>query len=136
MDIANVSIVVSLFALAASLGTILVLYRNRLETNRPIVTVLLESDVGNVASPLTLRVYNTGNTPALDVTLDANEKDIAKALDEKAANEYKNDVYRCLSKENIIPVIYNGSNVYNAFGILSKNENNTFKLKSKIPIVV
>lgn len=136
MNVANISIVVSLFALAASLVTILVLYRNRLETNRPIVTVLLESEAGNIASPLTLRVYNTGNTPALDVTLAANEKDIANALDEKVSHHYENDVYRCFSKDNIIPVIHNGSSVHNAFGILSKGENNTLKLKSKIPIVI
>ena len=136
MNPTDISIVIGLIALAASFSTILVLYRNRLETNRPIVTVLLESDAGNVATPLTLRVYNTGNTPALNVTLDASIEDINKALDEKVSNTYKNDVYQSLSKENIIPVIHNGANVHNAFGILSKNENNTFKLKSKIPIVI
>jgi len=136
MNPTDVSVVVSLIALAASFSTILVLYRNRLETNRPIVTVLLESTAGNVATPLTLRVYNTGNTPALDVRLSADEKDIINALDKKVLNKYKKDVYQCLSKENIISVLHNGANVHNAFGILSKNENNTFKLKSKIPIVI
>ena len=127
---------VGFIALIVSLVSPFILYTNRLETNRPIVTVLLESDAGNVATPLTLWIYNTGNTPALDVTLNADEKDIINVLDEKVLNKYKNDVYRCLSKENIIPVIHNGASVDNAFGILSKNENNTFKLKSKIPIVI
>ncbi len=136
MNPTDISIVIGLIALAASFSTILVLYRNRLETNRPIVIALIESDAGNIATPLTLRVYNTGNTPALDVRLSADKKDIINALDEKVLNKYKNDVYQSLSEENIIPVIHNGANVHNAFGILSKNENNTFKLKSKIPIVI
>ncbi|MCK5678725.1 MAG: hypothetical protein KAH72_09660 [Flavobacteriaceae bacterium] len=136
MNLGNISIIISLIALVASFFTILVLYRNRLETNRPIVTVLLESNTGNIATPLTLRVYNTGYTPALDVTLSANEEDIINALDEKVVNKYKTDVYKCLSKENMIPIIHNGANVSYAFGILSENESNTFKLKSKIPIVI
>ena len=128
--------IISFIALFVSVGTMFVLHKNRLETNRPIVTALLESDSGNIATPLTLTVYNTGATPALDVTLDADIKDIDKALVGSAPEVYKKAIYKSLSKENIIAVIHNNSSVDNSFGLLSQNEENTFNLHAKIPIVI
>ena len=128
--------IISFIALFVSVGTMFVLHKNRLETNRPVVTVLLESDSGNIATALTIKVYNTGNTPALDITLDADKKDIEKAIVESAPEVHKKAIYKSLSKENIIPVLHNSSNVHNSFGLLSNNENNVFKLNSKIPIKI
>lgn len=130
------AIIISSIALILSFGTMMVLYRNRLETNRPVVTVLLESDTGNIATPLTIKVYNTGNTPALDITLDADKKDIDKALAENASEVYKKVIHKSLSKENIISVIHNNSSVSNSFGIISNNIENTFNLNAEIPIII
>jgi len=130
------SIVFSFIAILVSIGTAILLYRNRVETNRPIVTVLLESDSGNIATPLTIRIYNTGNTPALDITLDAYKKDIDKALVDSVLEVHKKMIFKSLSKENIIPVIHNNSSVHNSFGLISNNEDNVFHLNSKIPIII
>ncbi len=126
---------IGLLALAVSLTTILVLYINRLETNRPIVTAKLEN-YGNTSSFLTLKLSNTGNTPAFDVILSAEKKDIEKALDKDAPEEYKKIIYKCLSKDNIIPIIHNNSSEKNLFGLLSNDKNNTFNLNAKIPITI
>ncbi len=130
------STIISLISLIVSFIAMYVVYKNRLETNRPIVTALLESNAKNIATALTLRLYNTGATPALDITIEAKKEDIEKAFIENAPEEYKKDVFRSLSGDNVIPLILNNSSVQNAFGILSDNENNTFKLKSRIPIVI
>jgi len=113
---------ISSISLLISISALLILHKNRVEMSRPIVTVLLESDVGNISTPLTLRVYNTGVTPALNIRIYANKEDIFNALDKKEDNKYKDIIYTCLSKENIIPVLQNGANVYNAFGLLSNNK--------------
>lgn len=99
-----VSEIFSSIALFISFGTMWVLYKNRLETNRPIVTALFESDSSDIATPLTLKLYNTGATPALDVTLSADKKDINAAIAENAPEVYKKEIYRCLSKDNVIPI--------------------------------
>ena len=130
-----ISIFISSIALLVSFGTMWVLYKNRIETNRPIVTVLLESDAGDV-SPLTIKVYNTGSTPALDVVLEADKEDLDKIVLENAPEILKKDIYKCFAPENTIPVLHNDSYVENAFGLLSNNEDNVLKLFSKLPITI
>ena len=127
---------ISLLALATSFITILVLYANRVETNRPIVTAKLESNSGNISTPLTLKLYNTGNTPAFNISLSANKRDIEKALVKDTPEIFKKEIYRCLSEDNIIPIIHNNSSVENSFGLLSNDKNNVFQLNAKIPIVI
>ena len=93
-----IATIFSSLALLLSFGTMIVLYRNRLETNRPVVTVLLEGDAGNTSTPLTIKVYNTGNTPALDVELKADSAEIDKVIADNAPEVYKKDIYACFSK--------------------------------------
>jgi len=129
------SIGISYIALIVSLFSPFILYTNRLETNRPIVTVSLEEyNGGSLATPLNLKIYNMGNTPAIDVVLYSNKDDIDKILNNNINNELSDNVYKCLSKDNIIPIIYSKTNVVNAFGILTKESNTTFHCDSKIKI--
>ena len=131
-----ISTTISIIALFISLGSAYILYRNRIESNRPIVTVKLESECYDLVTPLTLKLYNTGLTPAIDVTLEANEDDILKSFATDVPEIFKKEVLRCFTKENIIPIIHNNDSVKNGFGVLSNDKNNTFKLKSKIPVVI
>ncbi len=130
------SITISIVALFISIGTAYILHKNRLEANRPIVTAKLESECNDLITALTIRLYNTGLTPALDITLEANEDDILKAFVVGVSDISKKEVLRCLTKENTIPIIHNNDSVENGFGVLSNNSNNTFKLKSEIPITI
>jgi len=127
---------ISLIAIFISIGTAYILHKNRLESNRPIVTAKLESVCHDLVTALTIKLYNTGLTPAIDVTLEANKNDIFKSFAKNVPDIFKKEVLRCLTKENIIPLIHNNDSVENRFGILSNDENNTFKLKSKIPVII
>ena len=107
-----------------------------METNRPIVTVLLEGDVGNISTALTIKVYNTGNTPALDVELKADKDCIDKIVVDTAPEVFKKDIYACFSKKNTILVLHNNSYVENAFGLISDNADNTLKCGEELPITI
>jgi hypothetical protein len=131
-----ISTIISSLALIISFGTMWVLYKNRLESNRPIVTALVEGDVGNISTPMTLKIYNTGNTPALDVRLKTDKEKLKEIIIDRAPNTFVNDIYKSFSEDRVIPVLHNGSYVENAFGVISDNENSTLKCGSSIDIEI
>ncbi len=136
-DQINTTIGISYIALIVSLFSPFILHRNRLETNRPIVTVLLETyKGGNISTALNLKIYNTGNTPAINVVLRGNKDDISKSLNSTTENKFSDTIYACLSEDNIIPIIHNNNNVVNSFGLISQDNNQTFKCGSKINLKI
>lgn len=110
--------------------------KNWNESNRPIIAVSLVADGGNVATILNIVVFNTGNRPAFDVVLSAKKEDIDQILDLSHTSIFHDTVYKIFSGENVIPLILDGENVQNGFGIASHNEDNTFIWKSTLPIKI
>ena len=125
----GVSLLISIIALHLSA-------KNWKESNRPIVTATFDTNTGNVSTTIEIALFNTGNRPALDVVLYADKRDIEKILDKNAPQLYKDNIYKIFSGKNIIPIIHNNSNLKSAFGIASKEENNTFVWKSKIKFLI
>jgi hypothetical protein len=107
------------------------------ESNRPIVTARVRTDSGgNMGTALDLLVENTGSRPARDVRLTTDEAALAAAFASNINDTEREQIRACFSSKFIIPIIANGASVSNAFGFLSANSDNTWKLHSRIPIRV
>ena len=91
------------------------------ESNRPLVTARVSSMGmgGNAAVPLTMVVENTGNRPAKNIQIKANRQNLTSALAAETSDSLRRQVEACFSEQGLIPVLANGQQVSNSFGILS-----------------
>ncbi len=91
------------------------------ESNRPLVTARITSlgMGGNAAVPLTIVVENTGNRPAKNIRLKANRQHLISAFAADESDGLRRQVEICFSEQGLIPVIANGKQVSNSFGIVS-----------------
>lgn len=87
------------------------------ESHRPIVVARISTERGgNVASPVELVIENTGNRPAINVSLEASPEDLDRVLNSEASDAEWAGVKRCFESDTYIPVLGNGQRVTNAFG--------------------
>lgn len=112
--------------------------RTWFESNRPIVTAeIVTASAGNVATTFNLAVHNTGNRPATNVRLQADETQLNAAISANAKASMKQEILRCFSDEGRIPLLHHQSRKTNGFGICSTNEaENVLVYKSVIPITI
>jgi hypothetical protein len=107
-------------------------------TNRPIVCVkIMTEQSGNRNNCYNLVIFNTGNRPALNVRLYAEEKDINNILVENINPKEEslvNGIKRCFSRDTFIPLLINGENVSNSFGTTGRDGVLIYKSKLKIKI--
>ena len=130
------SIVISFIAVLVSLLSYLFAKRSWYETYRPTVTAKIETNTsGNLATAFNIVVYNTGNRPATDIRLRADEKVLEKAFEENVSEAMKSEITACFSDKGTIPLLHSGNSTLNGFGIASRNES-TLKYGSQIPITV
>jgi hypothetical protein len=130
------SIAISLIAVLVSLISYLFARRSWYETYRPIVTARIETHAsGNMATVFDIVVYNTGNRPATDIRLRAEEKFLEKAFEENAAETMKSEIRACFSDEGTIPLLHSGSSTSNGFGVVG-NDESTLKYGLRIPIII
>ncbi len=94
------------------------------ESNRPLVTARVSSlgMGGNIAIPLSIVVENTGNRPAKNIRLTVKREQLNSALTDKRSDSLKRQVEACFSDQGLIPVIANGKQVSNSFGVLGEDE--------------
>lgn len=94
------------------------------ESNRPLVTARVSSlgMSGNVAIPLSIVVENTGNRPAKNIRLTVKQDDLKSAFATDESDSYRRQVENVFSDQGFIPVIANGRQVTNSFGVLSEDE--------------
>lgn len=129
------SIAVSLAALIVSILSYYFAVRSWRESYRPIVTArVVTHSSGNIGAALNLLVENTGTRPARNIRLTVDETVLNEAFDPNSANRYREGVRACFSEKFEIPVLANGASVSNAFGLISKNEQNTWQWQSRLPI--
>jgi hypothetical protein len=77
---------------------------------------------GNVAVPLSIVVENTGNRPAKNIRLAVDNAQLSSALAAKKSDSLRRQIETCFSDQGFIPVIANGKQVSNSFGVLSVDE--------------
>ena len=107
------------------------------ESNRPLITVRTTSfgSGGNVGTPLSLLVENTGNRPAKNIRLAVESVALESALVAKPGDTLRKHVESCFSDRGIIPVLANGKSVSNGFGFLSADDP-TWKAHARFEIDV
>lgn len=105
-------------------------------TNRPILSArVTTSSGGEDGIALNLLLENTGNRPAKDISLSADEPYILNALVDSNAGEVPGDAKRCLLEDRIIPVLANGRVASNAFGYLGR-KSGAWQSGSVVPVVI
>jgi hypothetical protein len=121
-------------ALVVSLLSLAFAVRAHNHSHRPLVTARITAhDGGNVAISLDLLVENSGNRPALDVFIRAEQDDL-KAVMSNPDQALPTDVVRVLSGTVAIPVLANGRIATNSFGWLGGKS--PWKAGSVLPITV
>jgi len=108
------------------------------QANRPLVTVRISSldMAGNVSTPLSILVENTGNRPAKNIRLDIPFEELKEILREDVGNPLRKAIERCFSPEGLIPVLANGRFVSNSFGFFSTDSDGTWTKEGRFTVVV
>lgn len=131
---------VGLTAAAFLLSVLALIFTRRtwFESNRSIVTAeIVTASAGNVATAFDLVVHNTGNRPATDVRLRADEAMLKAAISANANAIFEREILRCFSEDGRIPLLHHQSKKTNGFGVCSTNESeNVLNYKSTIPITI
>jgi len=134
--------IISIVSAVLSATSLFFTRRFWLAANRPIISACIVSDndkSGNVSTFYNLVVYNTGNRPATFIRIHAEKEMIDKILDvSRNVKELEvNDIYRCFSNETTIPLLINGKEIFNSFGLTSRYpEKNVLKYNSQLPILI
>lgn len=132
----------TLISLASAIlsGTSLCLTRRFwLATNRPIISASIVSDEpGNFATTYNLVIYNTGNRPATLIRLHVDKEMLDKIINsdtEQSRIDSIHSIHKCFSSEAVIPLLINGKETSNSFGITSQaQKDNVLKYNSQLPI--
>lgn len=127
------------FALAVSLWALWWSWRGWRESNRPLVTVHVES-VDNKSGPIAynLVVQNSGNRPALNVRLWTDLKILEKCIDAPAPRNETQELFfghvkSCFSPDAAIPLLAPGVKSTSSFGYSGTGQHGPFwKYRSTI----
>ena len=137
-DIIDPRTLISLVAAFVSIALVCLTIKFWLASNRPIVSVAVVTDQpGNVMTSFNLVVFNSGNRPAVNVSLFAEQKFLNAAMNSDAEPFITSMVYDCFSEQGLIPLLLNGDKVINGFGSTSDRIGQKgLVYGSRIPIVV
>ncbi|MCY1266162.1 hypothetical protein D9M68_292780 [compost metagenome] len=131
---------VVLMAAAFLLSVLALIFTRRtwFESNRPIITAeIVTASAGNVATAFNFVVHNTGNRPATNVCLRADESQLEAAISASANALLKQEILRCFSADGRIPLLHHQATKTNGFGVCSTNEaENALNYSSVIPITI
>lgn len=107
-------------------------------SNRPFITVRVTSFGlgGNIATPLSLLVENTGTRPAKNVRLKVEDKKLEDIMLPSRTTEDFEAIKLCFSERGVIPVLANGNAVSNNFGLLKGPSEGTWTPNARIEITV
>ena len=97
------------------------------ESNRPIVSAMIRTaNGGNEAIAYEIVVINSGNRPATGIRLQANLEDIKGCLAQVSQANLENvswkDVVACFSEAGEIPLLLQGREATNAFGVTKRTD--------------
>jgi hypothetical protein len=111
---------IALVAVIVSFASLYFARRSWERSNRPLVTAFIEENGEGVA--FDLKVSNTGNRPAVDVVLSADQNAVDKLLESSAQEHQRNAVQQCFSSDSSIPVLRNGETLSTALGAYDEKQ--------------
>jgi hypothetical protein len=137
MEMGYGSLIISSFALFVSALSYYFSIKSWKETYRPIVTARVTTKKSNEkGTGLDIIVENTGNRPAKNIRFIANEKELESVLLAKKGDPLREDIDNIFSKDTIIPVIANNRFITNGFGLLTDNDETTWRVNSILNIEI
>ena len=93
------------------------------QSNRPLVTAFVEEHAtGNMAATFNLIVANSGNRPAINVTLHAEPDEIQKLFGPSTSSKNRALVQSNFEEGAIIPLLRNGEKLETSFGAMKAPE--------------
>ncbi|MGH7243784.1 MAG: hypothetical protein ACREJD_10240 [Phycisphaerales bacterium] len=130
--------IVSACTFIVSLAALVTTWRLWRLTNRPTVTVAVETfKSGNMGTALNLVVNNVGTRPAKDVRLSVDEAVLSRLLALGTNDPTTVAVRRCFSAESAIPILIPGHSHEGSFGFLALGSpNSTWREQARLPIEV
>lgn len=115
----------TLFSVAAIVVSLVSLYFTRVnwvQSNRPVLSAFIgEHSSGNMAATFNLTVANTGNRPAVRVSLHASHAEISTLLEEGANPKRFTEIESIFSPKSEIPLLRNGEELTTSFGAFISN---------------
>ena len=134
VDAAKLAIVISVLSATVALVSVCFAIYSWQEANRPLVSAqVVAVDGGNNAIALNLVVENSGNRPAKNIRIFANQADVLAALDKPGF--MPKDAHRVFFSHVYIPLLIHGRVASNAFGHLG-NEPGAWRSGAQIPVKV
>ncbi len=129
---------IALCATCISASALYFSMRSFRESNRPIITAEIKTHSGgNTAIAYNLHVYNIGSRPASQIRLHAKDRQIRRLVSSNPPKKKHEEIFRCFSKNGLIPLLHPGCEVKNAFGATSiEPEQNTLNYHSTLPIKI
>ncbi|PWC09260.1 hypothetical protein [Brenneria corticis] len=134
--------ILSVLALGLSLVSFWFARKSWLQSNRPIVSVVVETHAGgNESIAYNLAVSNTGNRPATNVRIRVKENDVEACVAEwvknlKGPSTTYSRVMRCFSDDGEIPLLLNGKTMTNSFGYTRGDQQTFWRYGSSLPIEI
>ncbi|POE08553.1 hypothetical protein BV921_15080 [Pectobacterium odoriferum] len=134
--------ILSVLALVLSVLSFFFTRRSWLQSNRPIVSAVVETHGGgNELIAYNLVLSNTGNRPATNVRIRVKEIDIDACISEwvknhKIKNATYSDVMRCFSNDGEVPLLLNGKSMINSFGYTRGDQQTFWRYGANLPVVV
>tara|TARA_R100000322_G_scaffold169982_1_gene143716 strand:- start:1387 stop:1884 length:498 start_codon:yes stop_codon:yes gene_type:complete len=127
-----ISIYISIFSSVIAIGSLFFAVYSWRQANRPLVTARVTTESGGEGGiALNLLVENTGNRPARDIRLIAEESDVQAAASQKSIPK---DAQRCFFSNIYIPVLANGRSASNGFWHLGQSD--SWRAGAEIPITI
>ncbi|AOR62958.1 Hypothetical protein Y17_3096 [Pectobacterium wasabiae CFBP 3304] len=133
--------ILSVLALVLSVFSFLFTRRSWLQSNRSIVSVVVETHGGgNELIAYNLVLSNTVNRPATNVRIRVKEIDIDACISEwvkshKIKNATYSGVMRCFSNDGEIPLLLNGKSMINPFGYTRRDQQTFWCYEANLPVV-
>jgi hypothetical protein len=110
------------------------------ESNRPILSASIELQSSGLGIALwNLVIYNSGNRPATNITLEAKKEDIDSIISVGAKDSHRTEIHRIFSTNSHIGLLLNSENVKTAFFSFSNNTGSAediIKYEGKLPIKI
>jgi hypothetical protein len=134
----EMSAIFSGLAIVVALVSIWLTRRSWLQTYRPIVSAYIETRGGAEGTiKYDIVVLNSGNRPAKEIRLQADEKMVRSCFGEAQPEGVISAILNCFKPEGQISLLANGTSTRSSFGYTTGNEaSSVWKYDSKIPIVI
>lgn len=134
--LAFIGITVAAASLLVAIGSLTLTWQLWRKTNRPILTAWIASaGGGNEGIALNIVLENSGNRPAKDIRLVADEQRVLAALHQPLETNIPRDASQCFFSSKQISVLANGKRITNAFGYLG-GESGAWRSGAVIPLAI